>query len=150
MITYQQESVVTVINDVTDLARFDWDEISHDKDAYPFDPNWDLYKSLEDNNALFIFTARDKGKLVGYFSVVKTPSLHSRGKFIFCNDVIYLHREHRRGFVGVKLFRFVESCLRDDGCTNLQVVFTDKYDITPLLLRLDYSHIETKFEKRLG
>lgn len=149
MITYQQEALVSVIKDVTELARLDWEEINHDKEAYPFDPDWSLYELLEDTASLFIFTARDKGKLVGYFSVVKSPSLHSKGKFLFCNDVIYLHKDYRKGFVGVRLFKFVEDCLREDGCTNLQVIFTDRYDITPLLTRLDYRHIESKFEKKL-
>lgn len=149
MITYQQEALVSVVKDVSDLARLDWEEINHDDEAYPFDPDWDLYELLEDNDSLFIFTARDEGKLVGYFSVVKTPNPHSKGKFIFCNDVIYLHKNYRKGFVGVKLFKFVEDCLKDDGCTNLQVIFTDRYDITSLLTRLGYRHIESKFEKKL-
>ena len=150
MITYQQEALVSVIKDVTELARLDWEEINHDNEAYPFDPDWDLYALLEDNGALSIFTARDDGKLVGYFSVVKSPNPHSKGKFIFCNDAIYLHKDYRKDFVGVKLFKFVEECLKSDGSTNLQVVFTDRYDITSLLNRLGYSRIEIKFEKRLG
>ena len=150
MITYQQEALVSVVRDVTELARLDWEEINHDNEAYPFDPDWDLYEILEDSGALSIFTARDDGKLVGYFSVVKSPSLHSKGKFISCNDVIYLHKDYRKGFVGVRLFKFVEDCLKEDGCTNLQVIFTEQYDITSLLTRLGYSHIESKFEKRLG
>lgn len=150
MITYQQEALVSVVRDVTELARLDWEEINHDDEAYPFDPDWDLYEILEGSGALSIFTARDDGKLVGYFSVVKSPSLHSKGKFIFCNDVIYLHKDYRKGFVGVRLFKFVEECLKSDGCTNLQVIFTEQYDITSLLTRLGYSHIESKFEKKLG
>lgn len=149
-ITYQQESLVTVARDLGELARLDWEEINHDDEAYPLDPDWDLYGMLEDAGSLFIFTVRDGGRLVGYFSVVKSPNPHSKGKFIFCNDVIFLHKDYRKGFIGYKLFQFVEKCLKEDGCTNLQVVFTKQYDITPLLSKLNYKPIESKFEKRLG
>lgn len=148
-ITYQQESLVTVRKDVVDLAKADWEEINHDDDAYPFDPDWDLYSLLEDNGSLMIFTARLGDDLVGYFSVVKSPSLHSKGKFVLCNDVIYLHKGHRKGRTGVGLFKFVEDCLKKDGYSNLQILYSQKYDISPLLSRLGYRHIESKHEKRL-
>lgn len=147
--TYQQESLVTVIKDVVELARLDWEEINHDKETHPFDPDWDLYELLEDSGSLLIFTVRDSGKLVGYFSVVKSPSLHSKGNFIFSNDVIYLHKDYRKGRVGIDFFKFVEKCLREDGCRSLQILFTEKFNISPLLVRLGYRPIENKFEKRL-
>lgn len=148
-IVYKQESLVTVRKDVVDLARADWEEINHDDDAYPFDPDWDLYSLLEDNGSLLIFTARLDDVLVGYFSVVKSPSLHSKGKFVLCNDVIYLHKDHRKGRTGIGLFKFVEDCLKGDGYSNLQILYSQKYDISPLLSRLGYRHIESKHEKRL-
>lgn len=148
-ITYQQESLVTVRKDVVQLAKADWEEINHDDDAYPFDPDWDLYSLLEDNGSLLIFTARLDEALVGYFSVVKSPSLHSKGKFVLCNDVIYLHKGHRKGRTGIGLFKFVEDCLKEDGYSNLQILYSQKYDISPLLSRLGYRHIESKHEKRL-
>ncbi len=147
--SYQQESLVTVKKDVIELARADWEEINHDDEAYPFDPDWDLYGLLEDNGSLMIFTARVDGSLVGYFSVVKSPSLHSKGKFVLCNDVIYLHKDHRKGRTGIGLFKFVEDCLKEDGYSNLQILYSQKYDISPLLSRLGYRHIESKHEKRL-
>ena len=148
-ITYQQESMVSVRKDVLALAMADWEEINHDNEAYPFDPDWDLYGLLEDNGSLMIFTARDNSVLVGYFSVVKSPSLHSKGKFVLCNDIIYLHKDYRRGRIGIGLFKFVEDCLIQDGHCNLQILYSQKYDITPLLSRLGYHHIESKYEKRL-
>ena len=148
-ITYQQEFLVTVRKDVVDLAKADWEEINHDDDAYPFDPDWDLYSLLEENGSLMIFTARLESVLVGYFSVVKSPSLHSKGKFVLCNDVIYLHKDHRKGRAGIGLFKFVEDCLKEDGYSNLQILYSQKYDISPLLSRLGYRHIESKHEKRL-
>jgi len=149
-ITYQQEPLFKVVPDVIDLAYLDWEEMYHDKEAYPFDPDWDLYYLLEDNGNLLVFTARDSGKLIGYFSVIIGPSLHSKGKFVVSNDIIYLHRDYRKGLIGVKLFKFSEDCLLESGYNQLQVITSEKNNIDSLLKRLDYKKIETKFEKKLG
>ena len=149
-ITYQQEPLFKVEPDIMALAYLDWEEMYHDKEAYPFDPDWDLYYLLEESGSLFVYTARDSGKLVGYFSVVVGPNLHSKGKVVVSNDIIYLHKDYRKGLIGVKLFKFCEACLREDGYTQLQVITSEKNNIDSLLKRLDYHKIETKFEKRLG
>ena len=97
-----------------------------------------------------MFTARDSGKLIGYFSVVIGPNLHSKGKLVVSNDIIYLHKDYRKGLIGVKLFKFCEACLAESGYNQLQVIASEKNSIDSLLKRLDYEKIETKFEKRLG
>jgi GNAT superfamily N-acetyltransferase len=145
-ITYQQEPLFKVIPEVSELLSLDWSEVGR----FPLDPDWELYQVLEDNEALKIFTVRSDGKLVGYFSVVISPSLHSKGKFIVANDVIFLHPDHRKGLIGTKLFKFVERCLQDDGFEQLQVTYTERFDISSLLSRLGYIKVETKFEKRLN
>ena len=149
-ITYQQEPLFKVVPDVIELAYLDWEEMYHDKESYPFDPDWDLYYLLEDSGALLVFTARDSGKLIGYFSVVIGPNLHSKGKFVVSNDIIYLHKDYRKGLIGVKLFKFSEACLAESGYNQLQVNTSERNNIDNLLKRLDYTKIETKFEKRLG
>ena len=149
-ITYQQEPLFKVEPDITELAYLDWEEMYHDKGSYPFDPDWDLYYLLEESGSLLIFTARDSGKLIGYFSVMIGPSLHSKGKLVVSNDIIYLHKDYRKGLTGVKLFKFTEACLAESGYKQLQVTTSEKNNIDSLLKRLDYEKIETKFEKRLG
>ena len=148
-ITYQQESLLTVKKDVVKLAFEDWEETTEDKEAHPFEIDWDLYETLEDCNALLIFTARSDNELVGYFSVIKSPDPHSKGNFIVCNDAIFLSKSFRKGMVGVNLIKFVEKCIKEDGYKNLVISFTTKNDISPLLERLGYYKTEIKFEKRL-
>ena len=149
-ITYQQEPLFKVVPDVMDLAYLDWEEMYHDKGSYPFDPDWDLYYLLEESGSLLLFTARDSGKLIGYFSVIIGPSLHSKGKLVVSNDIIYLHKDYRKGLIGVKLFKFSEACLAESGYNQLQVITSERNNIDSLLKRLDYTKIETKFEKKLG
>ena len=148
-VTYQQEFIASVRDEVWPLLRQDWEEIEHNKDLLPLDPNWDLYELLESQGNFYIFTARDGSKLVGYFTVIVFPSMHSQKALLACNDVIYLDKDYRRGSVGTRLFKFTEKCLKEDGHKVLYITTTEKHPIDPLLERLGYTKIETIFEKVL-
>jgi GNAT superfamily N-acetyltransferase len=139
-----------VIHEINNLLYLDWQEVGRLEELYPLEPDWELYQIIEDNGSLRVFTARDDNKLVGYFTVVSSPSLHSKGKLIASNDVIFLHPAYRKGFVGVKLFKFAEKCVKEDGFQQLQICYTEKFDISPILSMLGYTKVETKFEKRLN
>jgi len=148
-ITYQQEFLASVKSEVWPLLQQDWDEIEHNKEMLPLDPNWGLYELLEEQGNFYVFTARDGGNLVGYFTVIVFPSMHSRNAMLAANDVIYLDKNYRRGSVGTRLFKFAEKCLKEDGHRVLYITTTEKHPIDPLLERLGYTKIETKFEKVL-
>lgn len=149
MITYQQEPLCKVLVEIKDLIALDHVEVGAVNEEYTLEIDSTIYQILEDKDRLKVFTARFQGKLVGYFSVVIAPDLHYKGKLVAINDVIFLHPDYRKGTAGVKLFKFVEKCLKEDGFKQLQVTYTERFDISSLLLRLGYSKIETKFEKRL-
>ena len=148
-LSYQQEFLCTVRPDITDLARRDWLEVQHDASITKLDIDWDIYQALEDQGSLCFFTCRDKGKLVGYFSVIIVPNLHSKGNFRVMNDAIFLDKPYRKGLSGVKLIKFAEACLREDGHKTLTINTTECNPIDKLMLRLGYSKIVTSFEKEL-
>jgi len=148
-ITYQQEFLASVRDEVWPLLQKDWEEIEHNKEMLPLDPNWDLYELLEEQGNFYIFTARDHGQLIGYFTVIVFPSMHSQKAMLASNDVIYLDKQYRRGSVGLRMFKFAEKCLKEDGHKVLYVTVTERHPIDPLLERLGYQKIETRFEKVL-
>lgn len=149
MITYQQEFLSTVKDEVAPLLEADWEEIEHNKELLPLDPDWETYESLEAQGLMQIYTVRDEERLVGYFTVMLFPSLHSKGRILAANDVIYLDAKYRRGLVGYRMFKFVEKCLKEDGHDTFYVTATEENPIDPLMKRLGYKKIETKFEKVL-
>jgi GNAT superfamily N-acetyltransferase len=148
-IKYQQEFLSQFQNDAQGLIEKDWDEIAHNKELRKLDPDWAIYDFLEKQGQLYIFTCRDNLKLVGYFLVIITPNLHSKGDTLAVTDVIYLDKDYRSGLLGYKLFLFAESCVKEDGYKVLQVTTTEMNPIDPLMLRLGYAKVETKFEKVL-
>lgn len=146
---YQQEFLATVKQDAEDLLQKDYEEIEHNKELNKLNPDWGIYNILEEQNSLIIFTCRDELKLVGYFVVISTPNLHSKGSILAVADVIFLDKDYRRGLAGYKLFKFAEDCVRKDGFKTLHVTTTEMNPIDPLMSRLGYSKIETKYEKVL-
>jgi GNAT superfamily N-acetyltransferase len=146
---YQQEFLNSFKEDAGELIQKDYEEIEHNKELRNLDPDWVVYGILEEQGSLMIFTCRDDLTLVGYFVVVTTPDLHSRGSVLAIADVIFLDKKYRTGMTGYKLFKFAEDCVRKDGFKTLHVTTTEVNPIDPLMSRLGYCKIETKYEKVL-
>jgi GNAT superfamily N-acetyltransferase len=148
-ITYRQESLISYKDDATLLLELHWEEIALNKDAIKLNPDWDTYFELEDKGILKIFTAREEGKLVGYFVVICRHHLHYKDHLFAFNDVLYLQKEYRKGFTGAKLMKFAEKCLKEDGISVL-VVNTKRHKPFDILLSwLGYKHVENVYTKLL-
>jgi GNAT superfamily N-acetyltransferase len=149
MLKYQQEFLNSFIPEVSELAERDWLEVQHNTTAVKLDPDWDSYKSLEKQGSLYVFTCRDDNKLVGYFTALIVPNLHSKGHFRVMNDAIFLDKPYRKGFAGVRLIKFAEDCIKQDGHSTLLINTTEINPIDKLMDRLGYTKIVTSFEKEL-
>lgn len=151
MIRFQQEFIAyTNTDEVMPLLAEDWGEIDHPaKRDCDLDPDWEAYRDLEDRGIYKVFTARVDDELVGYFGVFIVPSMHSKGYVQPMTDAFYLRKANRNSTIGIKLFKFAEKCLKEDGYKSLCVVSTESYPLDKLLNRLGYTKVETRFEKVL-
>lgn len=148
-ITYQQESIASYRQEAEALLELHWEEIALNKHAIKLNPDWDAYYQLEDTGHLKIFTARSDGKLVGYFVVICRNHLHYKDDVFAFNDVLYLHKDYRKGLAGAKLMKFAEKCLKEDGISVL-VVNTKRHKPFDILLSwLGYKHAENVYTKLL-
>lgn len=149
-ITYQQEFLATVRNDIQPLLEQHWEEIALNKDKIKLNPDWDQYELLEYDGKLKGFTARTDGKLIGYFVVIVSTGLHYKDHLFAANDVIFLHKDYRRGYTGIRLIDFAEACLKEDGVSVLTINTKIHQPFDPILERLGYSPIERVHSKYLG
>ncbi len=149
-ITYQQEFLAQVQVEAQELIELHWEEIALNKDFIKLNPCWDSYHELEDKGKLKIFTARDKGSLVGYFVVIVTPHLHYKDHLFAANDILYLHRDYRKGFTGIKLIKFCEECLINDGVSILTINTKTHQPFDPIMDRLGFNLIERVYSKPIG
>lgn len=149
MITYQQESLVTVKADIIPLLEKHWEEVALNKEKIKLNPDWDAYANLEDAGVLKIFTSRDDRKLVGYFVVFVKSHIHYKDHLFCYNDVIFVDEEYRKGFTSPRLIKFAEKCLKADG-VEVMIVNTKRHKpFDSLLVWLGYKHIENLYSKVL-
>ena len=149
-VKYQQEFLSSVRGEIEPLLNSHWEEIALNKDNIKLNPDWDAYESLESEGKLKIFTARDDGHLVGYFVVIVGTNIHYKDHLFASNDIIYLSPKHRKGFTGIKLIKFAERCLKNDGVSVLTINTKVHQPFDKLMDFLKFRKIERVYSKYLG
>lgn len=150
---YQQEFLATIKTDIQYLIELHWSEIALNQDNIKLNPDWDAYHNLEDQGKLKIFTARDDDgddKLIGYFVVILGNNIHYKDHLFAANDVIYLHKDYRKGFAGTRLIKFAESYLKGDGVSVLLINTKVHQPFDKVLDRIGFNLIERVYSKYLG
>tara|TARA_B110000093_G_scaffold142590_1_gene153723 strand:+ start:8394 stop:8852 length:459 start_codon:yes stop_codon:yes gene_type:complete len=146
---YQQEFLGQVKDDILSLLDLHYNEIALNQDRIKLNPDWDVYNELEQQGKLKIFTARDTDTLVGYFVVVVGVNMHYKDHTFACNDIIYLHKEYRKGFAGIKLIKFAKKCLTEDGVSVLAINTKVHQPFDRVLERLGFNLIERVYSSYL-
>lgn len=149
-VKYQQEFLETTHDEAKPLLNSHWGEIALNKDKIKLNPDWDAYESLEVQGKLKIFTARDDGRLVGYFVVIVGVNLHYKDHLFASNDILYLSPEYRKGFTGIKLIKFAEKYLKADGVSVLTINTKVHKPFDKLMDFLKFRKIERVYSKYLG
>lgn len=146
---YQQEFLDQVKDDILSLLDLHYKEIALNQDKIKLNPDWDVYSGLEQQGKLKIFTARDNDTLVGYFVVVVGVNMHYKDHTFACNDIIYLHKDYRKGFAGIKLIKFAKKCLTEDGVSVLAINTKVHQPFDKVLERLGFNLIERVYSSYL-
>ena len=147
---YKQEFLHSIQEEIQYLLELHWKEIALNQEKIKLNPDWDAYRTLEDKGALKIFTARQDGLLVGYLVVVCQTNLHYKDHVFASNVVIYLHPDHRKGLTGVKLIKFAEKCLREDGVSVFAINTKVHRPFDKVLEFLGFGLIERIYSKYIG
>jgi GNAT superfamily N-acetyltransferase len=148
-VEFKQELLHSCYDDAQELFKLHWDDVALNKDIIKLNPDYQSYEAAEKAEMLKIFTARSEGVLVGYFAALVQRGLHYKDHIFAQNDVLFLHKAHRKGMTGAKLIRFAENCLKDDGVSVLFINTKVHAPLDPLLNRLGFDHVENNFAKRL-
>jgi len=146
---YQQEFLDQVEKDILVLIDLHYKEIALNQSKVKLNPDWEVYRDLEDQGKLKIFTARDDTTLVGYFVVVVGVNMHYKDHTFACNDIIYLHKDYRKGFAGIKLIKFAKKCLTEDGVSVLTINTKVHQPFDKVLDRLGFNLIERVYSSYL-
>ena len=136
------ENLSKVRREIEPLLKQHYDEIALNKDIIKMNPDWEGYARLDAVNALRIYTARRNDKLLGYFVVIVSKSLHYRDHLFANNDVIFLAKPARKGLTGVKLIKYAIDSLAAEGITKLHINTKAHQPFDAILERLNFEEIE--------
>lgn len=143
------ENLANVKRDIEPLIKQHYDEIALNKDVIKLNPDWEGYARLDKINALRVYTARKDGKLMGYFVVIVSKSLHYRDHLFANNDLIFLAKSARRGLTGIKLIKFAIESLKAEGISKLHVNTKAHQPFDAILERLGFEEIERVYSLML-
>ena len=62
-------------------------------------------------------------------------------------SIFFIKKEKRKGFVGIKLLKFMEESLKAKGVQKIYMGHKLHINLTPILERLGYKQIEKLFTK---
>jgi len=150
MVKYELDSFIRIRREIEPLLKQHWDEIALNKDTIKLNPHWKKYAMLDQNNMLRVYTARKDEELIGYFVVILESSLHYMDHTFAHNDVIFLTKKYRKGLTGVKLIKYAEECLAEEGVKQLFVNTKLHQPFDVILERLEFKEVEKVYSKVLG
>jgi len=154
MITYTVEPFSQARPEMEKLLPLHWVELGRDQDNPKFrlDPDWDTYAQLEAAGQLMMMVVRIDGAMVGYWLGFVRRQLHYKNSLAASTDIYFLLKEHRRGRIGVELFKEVEKMLIARGVDKIYMGCKSAPDLdrSALFEKLGYSRIEYMFAKVVG
>jgi hypothetical protein len=89
-VTCQVEDYSTFMREAAPLLQEQYDELAQHKEHVPLDPDWAHYQQREAQDQLLVVTARESGRMVGYFVGFVAPALHYRTLLTLTMDLFWL------------------------------------------------------------
>lgn len=147
MITFQQELLCEVVQEVQPLLDLHYRELCLHRDVIELDPQWREYAILEQMGRFVVFTARDDGRLIGYNAFFLNKHMHYGGFTVAQNDVLFLHPEQRRGTTALKFLDDTEARCKALGAQKITYHIKLALDWRPILHRRGYADEEVMCAK---
>lgn len=149
MITVQIEKFRQFMVEFDLLCREHWEEIARNRDIVPLSPDYQRYLKLDSMDMLCCSTAREDGKLIGYCINMVMPHMHYSETIWSINDLLFLTKSKRGSFIGAELLKSAMDDMRKRNVKIFHMHAKIQHDIKPLMKRLDFTAIETIYEKVL-
>src|SRR3972149_1204999 len=149
-ITFQKEKLADCFDESRELQQQHFQEIAQNKDVLGgVNPDREMYMKLDALGLIHVLTARDDGKLVGYFVAFVRKHMHYQHIMCGSDDLFYLAPSHRRGMTGLRFIDAAIGMMRAAGAQHISI--RDKFlsrDIGPLLERRGFKAIEIVYSAR--
>ena len=126
-----------------------YEEIARNKQVMKLKPDETTYYRMEDSTRIFILSARQDDKLIGYSVNFVIHHLHYADLKLAQNDLLFISKEHRGGRVGLKLIKETEKHATSLGCKLMLWHAKESTPLAHMLPRLKYCVQDIIFSKEL-
>lgn len=147
MVTYAVEPWHSFKAESLCLWKSHWEEVAINQAEIKLAVDYAQYDALDSCGALHVLVARSAGKIVGYWLGIIRPHLHYKDSLTAFTDVYYIDPAHRRGRVGIQLFKEAEKSLKARGCQKVFTATKKHLDMGAIFRRLGYVETETVYTK---
>lgn len=144
------ECLANVKEDIQPLIEEHWELVALNKGQIKLNPDWEQYATLDAAGILKIFTARDEGKLVGYFVMTVSRSLHYKDHMFGICDIIFVTPNSRAGATGYKLIKYAEKWCRENDVSLMNINTKVHIPFDSLMVGMGFDLIERIYSKYLG
>lgn len=134
-------------DEARDMMRVYHDEVAN---ISPLNFSGALYEMAQGRGVLWVFTARDAGKLVGFSASMTGFHPHAAGELQATQLALFVLPEYRRGPLGLKFVRYADDVLQAAG---VRVVFrneTPRRRLRPLFHSMGYEEADVVYARRLA
>lgn len=118
---------------------------------FNYDPDWERYKKMQDENILRFMSVRQDNKLIGFASVIIMPNLHDRTLSCAIIQDFYVSPQKGLAHPEIKLFWILEEQLKLMNVKNMTTAQILHGDAKPEFYEfLGFDPTETIWVKSIG
>lgn len=146
MIIFQEENYDSLFNDdnFPILIKENFQETGVLNTSFKLTPNYAMYKLLDEQNFLGLYSARENGVLVGFFIAAITPHQHYKDILVAEADTFFLSKNSRQGLTGYRFLKYVISKLK----LRVKLIFlttTIKRNLSGIFTHLGFKLVDYKY-----
>lgn len=145
---YEDVDGIKFIDELEKIFPEHYDELCVTKD-FALEPDYDAYRRMAAAGMLRTITCRCDGELIGYIVFIVQPHLHYKSCMTAFEDIYYVKKEYRKGRVGIRLFQYAESVLKQRGVKRIIMHTKIHLDNSRLFEYLGYKHTDKLYTKLL-
>lgn len=150
MTEYRQEKLADTISEIAALVPQQWAEMAQGFEEFVSDTNWAVYLKAEEMGAGVLFTARDDGRLIGYFGMLVHPHLSMKSEIAATSTPYYVIPCRTRGLILRRLFGMGLAEARLRGATMAAIRTHTWASCAPILEAMKFREIETSYMLKLS
>ena len=141
----------SLMDEMEELWKSHWNEVANFQDKIKLAVDRESYIQMQQVGLYQTIVVRDdSGSLVGYIGFIISVHPHYKDNLFASMDNVFIHKEYRKGFAGIRLFKTAEKLLKELGVDIIMMRTKKHFDLSPIFERMGYVEMERVYSKYVG